>query len=42
MERDGDFWTRYNNENARKAVSSKYEQKLYWNALFQEYNTLLN
>jgi glycosyltransferase involved in cell wall biosynthesis len=29
-------------ENARKVISSKYEQKLYWNALLQEYNTLLN
>ena len=29
-------------QNARKVISSKYEQKLYWNALLQEYNTLLN
>jgi aryl-alcohol dehydrogenase-like predicted oxidoreductase len=25
MERDGDFWTRYNNENARKAIDLYYE-----------------
>lgn len=29
-------------ENARKVICSKYEQKLYWDALLHEYKTFLN